>query len=251
MTWWNNAKIKSYSDAVALWETCRNPAKGKPITPNVRMFKNGDGSFSLRYLVDVAGYGSGLHGLVIATIHSNNIVELQDSNHTPTGIYKTIPVMLNRIGQDRYRVAHVSTLPTTDNGTLFSWAYLRKEAPEFFDHITFDLATGECLNRKPDLKYRVNPDVSLQWKRAVREYDKGWRLRVRLDLIPRDELSYPVYKNTTELAIALATAIKEQDFSESILSTIRVMAGPDLEAFKYVVDLRRTTLRLAFGVFTE
>ena len=72
-----------------------------------------------------------------------------------------------------------------------------------------------------------------------------------MDLIPRDELSYPVYKNTTELAIALATAIKEQDFSESILSTIRVMAGPDLEAFKYVVDLRRTTLRLAFGVFTE
>lgn len=243
MAWWNNAKIKSYSDAVAVWATCRNHERGKPLTPKIRMYKKDNGVFELRHYDD----------FLFATIYPANFVELQNSDHTPINIYKVIPVFLNRIGQDRYRVAHVSTLPTTDNGTLFSWAYLRKEAPEFFDGIAFDLATGECLNRKPDLKDRVNPDISLQWKRAVREYDKGWRLRVRLGIMPAPAIPFH-FVDVDKAFNALVTAIKEQDFSGDTLTSIGILTAYhplDADTFSDLVNTHRTRLRKAFGVFIE
>lgn len=242
MAWWNNAKIKSYSDAVAVWKTCRNHEKGKPLTPRVRMYKKDNGVFELRHY----------DNFLFATIYPANFVELQDSDHTPINIYKVIPVFLNRIDRGRYRVAHTDTMPTNDGSAhLISWGYMRKIAPEFFDGIAFDLATGECLNRKPDLTDRVNPDISLQWKRAIRGYDKGWRLRIRLGVMPAPANYYGDIEESSKL---LATAIKEQDFSEHILKMIGAFTAynpPNADTFNELVYTHRTRLRKAFGVFTE
>lgn len=242
MAWWNNAKIKSYSDAVAVWATCRNHERGKPLTPKIRMYKKDNGAFELRHYDD----------FLFATIYPANFVELQNSDHTPINIYKVIPIFLNRIDRGRYRVAHTDTMPTNAGSAhLIAWEYVRKIAPEFFDGIAFDLATGECLNRKPDLKDRVNPDISLQWRRAVREYDKGWRLRVRLGIMPAPADYYGDFDESFKL---LATAIKEQDFSEHILNTIGAFTAYHplgAETFKELVNTHRTILRKAFGVFTE
>ena len=244
MAWWNNAKIKSYSDAVAVWATCRNPEKGKPLTPKIRMYKKDNGAFELRHYDD----------FLFATIYPANFVELQNSDHTPINIYKVIPVFLNRIDRGRYRVAHTDTMPTNAGSAhLMSWGYMRKIAPEFFDGIAFDLATGECLNRKPDLKDRVNPDISLQWKRAVREYDKGWRLRVRLGIMPAPAIPFH-FVDVDKAFNALVTAIKEQDFSGDTLTSIGILTTyypPNADTFSELVNTHRTRLRKAFGVFIE
>ena len=244
MAWWNNAKIKSYSDAVAVWATCRNHERGKPLTSKIRMYKKDNGVFELRHYDD----------FLFATIYPANFVELQDSDHIPINIYKVIPVFLNRIDRGRYRVAHTGTIPTNEGSAhLIAWGYMRKIAPEFFDGIAFDLATGECLNRKPDLKDRVNPEVSLQWKRAVREYDKGWRLRVRLGVMPAPTIPFR-FADVDESFTLLATAIKEQDFSEDTLARIGILSAYhplDADTFSELVNTHRTKLRKAFGVFIE
>ena len=208
------------------------------------MYKKDNGAFELRYY----------DAFLFATIYPANFVELQDSDHTPINIYKVIPVFLNRIDCGRYRVAHTDTMPTNEGSAhLISWGYMRKIAPEFFDGIAFDLATGECLNRKPDLKDRINPEVSLQWKRAVREYDKGWRLRVRLGVMPAPAIPFR-FSGVDEAFKQLATAIKEQDFSEDTLTRIGILTAYyplDADTFKELVNTHRTKLRKAFGVFTE
>lgn len=256
MAWWNNAKLKTYSDVAALWETCRFPEKGKPVSTNIRLFKKDNGAFELRN-----------GGVTFATIYPANFVELDNYNYIPVGIYKTIPIFINRIDRGRYRIAHVKTLPIINEGfSYFDWEYLRKKAPEFFDGIAFDLATGECLNRKADLKYRAIPEVSRQWKRDIGAWQRGWKVRQRMGVTEGYERDILALEHIALVRAILdqlheerlrevVKCIKEQDFSVGAYVYLRhygAMYNPNLDVeagLKALFGRYRDDLRKIYGVF--
>lgn len=237
MTWWNNPKFNSYADMAEVWQTCRSPAKGKPIAVNIRMFKNDDDSLRLTH-----------RGTTFATVTPDNVVTLGSIDTFPMGSYKFLPILINNIGIGRYRVEHTLNL---GRGSNFDWVHMRRKAPEFFKGIQFHLLTGVCIHRKADLPDRIKPEAALEWKRAVRAYKNGWKLRARLGLINELKVhSYGMHNTSTK---ELARIIKDQDFSEEAMSVVIVCAR-DIDyanAFDVAITKLRTPLRQEFGVYAE
>jgi len=66
----------------------------------------------------------------------------------------------------------------------YSWneyyKWLRgKSNQEYFEGITFDLATGECVNPRDDLEVEINKDNRKEWLRIVKRFKKGLRVRAK------------------------------------------------------------------------
>ena len=76
---------------------------------------------------------------------------------------------------------HISTHPDWRYAWSEYYRWLRN-APnqEYFEGITFDLVTGECINPRDDLQVEINQENKKEWLRTVKKFKKGLRLRANL-----------------------------------------------------------------------
>jgi len=255
MAWWKQNKYNNYSDLVALWKTCRSKEKGKPLNTGHRLLLVGD-KFTITY-----------NGYPIAHITPDNIVELV-SDRLSVALYKTLPIIVMRYATGKYRVDHASRVKTQSyNSNWLDFNEFKSEAhPQYFDGIKFNLLTGECVNRLPDLKHRVIPEVSLQWKRDIGAWQKGWKVRQRMGVTPayeRDILALGHGPSVTSLLnkahderlMEVVRFIKAQDFSIDAFIYVRhygAMYNPslDIEAgLKVLFGKYRDDLRKIYGGF--
>lgn len=256
MAWWKQNKCNNYSDLVALWQTCRNKEKGKPLNTGHRLLLAGE-----KFIITYNSYP-------IAYITPDNIVELVN-DRLSVALYKTLPILVMRYGQDKYRVDHTSKAKTRDTHDYWlDFNEFKSEAhPQYFEGIRFNLLTGECVNRLPDLKYRAIPEVSRQWKRDIGAWQKGWKVRQRMGVtlayedsisrgfqynaLVRTSLNKPHEERLSEVV----RFIKAQDFSIDAFIYLRhygAMYNPNLDidiGLKVLFGKYRDELRKIYGVF--
>ncbi len=179
--WWTKAQFKSYEDVAKFYHGCRNPIRGKP-------YKKWG-----RILVIPEGFELAAYGVIFARITPNNrltfVISADEAKASiaitlNTCLYRMFPLMWERVGKARYKVIHVSQTKTS--GTHLNWKQLRIDAPEYFEGITFDLATGECVNAKPNIKENLIPEVRIQWIRGLRAFKIKAKAMIRLGLFNRE-----------------------------------------------------------------
>lgn len=255
MAWWNSHKYNSYSDLVALWKTCRNKEKGKPLTTGHRLHLEGD-KFTIAYV-----------GHPIAHITPDNTIELVNGKLS-VALYRLLPILVMRHGTNKYRVDHINTVKTQpDYSYWMAFDEFRSEAhPQYYEGIKFNLLTGECLNRLPDLKHRAIPEVSRQWKRDIRAWRKGWTVRQRMGVTEGYEREIVNQEHNTLIHSLLNQPhktrlervvgyIKAQDFSVEAYVYLRhygSMYNPNLDVdagVDYLLNRYRDELRHIYGVF--
>lgn len=167
--------INTYKCAARLFATARSAKAGKPIRSWGRLFKVGD-NFELK----VSNYSE-----TVCTITPDDkiIFNLSPerlrfiSNTLSYCLSDVVPLEIMRIGKGRYRIDHVVGLlnkvsnHSASGSSISKWFILKKESPEVYEGITFDLKTGECLNPRKDIFKSVNTEVRKQWVKDLRAFN--------------------------------------------------------------------------------
>lgn len=186
--WYNNCPLRTYQDFKAFFMTARNKSKGKPLRSWARLYMNGE---------TIEVYFGDARGLKFAEITPDNVFTFTCSPHVArqlaavtfsSSMYKAVPFMWQRVGMARYRVEHTSNLPSKttynnyykQNQTHVDWGYMRTSAPEFFAGMKFNLLTGECLNKQPELSDTVNTEKRKVWLSSLRKFKFGIKARLRI-----------------------------------------------------------------------
>jgi hypothetical protein len=271
--WLKQATIKDYDSIKAFFDRARFPDKGKPLRSSYRIHKDGDD-----YIIKV------WNGVLCRFKPNNTVVftatsdEIRNNAQTVVGsLHRAIPFSMSRIAKGRYRVAHNDKIIASANANVDVtpsswWNYLSKDAPEYFQGITFDLATNECLNPRPDDKLVSIPEKRLHWLRALREFKKGIKIRAKMNVF--DGLSDTVEKegktgyydrpdwSHEQHMLLLFESIKNNEFPQDLLLGItksfrpehswtwhrpkpaEIVSETDRICTTYSVELRRH-----FGVF--
>jgi len=270
--WYNQAEIKSYDDAKALFKRARKPAEGKPVKSWTRLFKNGD-CFELR-----CDYTT------LAVIKPDNTITFPLSisnakgtaNTLASSLYRVLPFMWMRLGKGRYAIEHTKVLDdyVKAKGLSYYWgSYMRDKSPELHSGLKFNLLTGECLNARSKPNGDVNKIARSAWLTALRGFKRGIQIRAKIGVIDglcqqvvaergasRDRWQQPDWSHDqwTEM---LFTAIKNNEFSTELLKGF-VMSSKvsywrhetpttksTLEAVDNICDELSIELRRRFGVF--
>ena len=274
--WWQRAKVRSYADALALYKKARNPAKGKPVTSWSRLYMRQDDA---NVYVHVQSEG----GPCVGYFSPDNKFTFVSSEHdirqmcAPTlasSLYRAIPFMWQRVGLARYRVEHTGNIGTFGDDRLYmDWRHMRSKAPEYFAGLSFDLTTGQCLNRRPDISDSISPDNRKVWLRSLRKFKYGMKARGRVGIFATviNDISKDTKRQIPDWAHEdwqnlLYTSIKETEFPLELmrgfiatamhnrtwvrrndpLSTTEILDMVDAVCKTYSIDLRRR-----FGVFDE
>ena len=96
------------------------------------------------------------------------------SQSVVTHMQTIVPFGIFRISSGRYRIYDLH------NRQQLIWQY-RESCPEYFQGIKFNMLTGECLNRQPDMLPLVEiPEKRKEWRRKLREYKKGLKARLTM-----------------------------------------------------------------------
>jgi hypothetical protein len=161
---------------------------GKPLgVAGGRMFLEPDGSFRItRYQV------------AIASVSIDNVLTVHDlpSGHAGTFLWTVFSLASRYIGKDKYRVwldnerwklltayIHRNNAPEEYTKCWTEKEQYVKTRPLAFMGIKFDLGSGECINPRTDPKRVRVADKFKQWQDALREYQKGWRVRAKIGAI--------------------------------------------------------------------
>ena len=264
--WYDQAELKSYSDLQTHFSKCRSPDKGRPLKAWGRVFKNGD-AFDIH-----------VNNNKLGTVTPDNIMTfvapisaVRRNAQTLVGAFhRAMPVSLIRVGIGRYRIAHIEEGKKHKDDHGWNWNWMRTEAPEYFEGIQFDLTTGECLNRKPDILKQVDTDVRTEWIRCLRKFKRAIKVRAKLGVL--DSLLADAKANkavrqhpdwdSNEWQDAMVNAIKTGDIPTPFLlaiaqstlhrgwrvqgTTQEFIAEVDTLCNSYSVQLRRK-----FGVFGD
>jgi hypothetical protein len=238
--WWDVALIRSYDDAAALWKTVRFPHKGKPLKTNFRMYEE-QGEFLFEYGENI-----------FAVLDRNNVLTLQNI-YMGSAHYKVLPIFCASHGS-YYRIGFAPTLPVrTDYMQHFDWKKFKANSPQFFEGIQFNIATGECLNRKVDAKYRVNKSKQQVWVKALRG------LRFKLTVMDRLGLGGDLISNLPDLYSEVQSkgaigviyeALVKQEVTP-VLAYLVLNQGKMAEGFEVYIRKFRVQLREKFGAFNE
>jgi hypothetical protein len=179
--WFENSELRTYNDLQTHFSKCRSPDKGRPLKAWGRVFKNGD-AFEIQ-----------VNGKKLGTVTPDNIMTfvapigvVRSNAQTLVGAFhRAMPFILMRVGIGRYRITHASGLSKNVDTSEYGWnsQWLRSEAPEYFEGIQFDLTTGECLNRKPDILKQVDTDVRTEWIRCLRKFKRAIKVRAKLGVL--------------------------------------------------------------------
>jgi len=181
--------IKSYADAARIYSNVRFPENGKPLKRWCRMFKEGDD-----YVVKLVGW----HGKSpeYFRVSPGDIVtftlpvdEVRLYAHTiVNSTQRVIPVVLCRYKKGIYRLGSTQefAIKTKEGVTppyMWSgsgWKWLQREAPQYFNGMQFNIATGKCLNPQPDASTEVIPEQRKIWLRELKRYKRGLKTRIKV-----------------------------------------------------------------------
>ena len=253
MTYYNQAVLKTYNDAKDYFSKAKSPSKGRPLNSWGRLYQVGD-----EYIVRVKTMN-------VAKFTPDNklvfIVSPKDARSygqtLSSSLHRAIPILWMRTGMQRYRLQHVV------NAEL-------KTAPELFDGLTFDLATGNAVNARKDLKDSVIPDRRTEWLRKLRKFKRGISVRQRMGVFdgyikevyadPKNAYAKRPNWNDESTLDMLYNAINNEDFPPNLLKAFvhpshmfgwgripeskQVLKVVDSLTKEYSVELRKK-----FGVF--
>lgn len=293
MTWLEpqDRTILNYQQADALWSRVRSPQKGKPITGWLRMFRDGDD-----YLFKISGYGQ------------NDLCRLSPDNRLTfvappevfqsyaqtlvSALHRWLPFTTMRHRKGLYRIA--GTQPTLKRMTEMeaeddkkveghwysTYRYYNpamREQAYYFEGIEFDIVNGECLNPKPDVKLIEKPEERKQWRRALANFKRGIKARVRVHAFDGiiDEMwaerqaeknrwhwQQPQWESKQWMDL-LESSIRDNQFPQELLKGLAQTTttgyymsskptGQDvLKALDYVCNNQSIELRRRFDVFAE
>jgi len=176
--WWNDAELKNYNEVAVYYKGCRNPLKGKPFRSWGRIFLEHDGSF--RFSLDNKDIGV-LTPDNVFTFTMDNKTARSCSVTLSQSLYRALPFMWNRMSKGRYRVIHTDKCRKHETQpSWLDWQHVKKESPEYFEGIQFNLLTGECLNRRPDVLTRIDADKRISWLRSLRKFKNTIKTMAKL-----------------------------------------------------------------------
>ena len=181
-------RLDSYEEVHKFWNTARFKDKGKPIGSWGRLFKHDD-----RFDFHVNPYsrnGDYNSSNCFATLYPDNTIEFnfnleQVRNYGQSlgcSMDNIIPFGIHRIAMLRYRIWDSDgrmSCPDKSNDWHDYWNF-RRQAPEYFQGIKFNVLTRECLNRQPDQTRIEIPEKRKEWRRKLALYKKGLRARAKL-----------------------------------------------------------------------
>ena len=276
--WLRDATVTDYKSIKAYFERARTPDKGKPLRSWARIFKDGADYY-------VKNWGSELcrfkpNNTVVFTATTEEV--WHSSNTLVSALHRAMPFAMVRIAKGRYRIAHNEEViknakesTRSECYTRSEWyTWLKKEAPEYFQGITFNLKTGECLNRRPDDKLIPIPEKRKEWLRALREFKKGIKVRAKMNVFEgisdivatggnigyydRPDWSHGIYKEL------LFTSIRDAKYPQELLKGIAKTHRPDhswqwtrpspaevITAANKICNTYSVELRRQFGVFEK
>lgn len=178
--------LTSYDQAKAFFDKCRTPDKGRHLKGWARLhpvqLEGGGTAYEVRAssspIVRFLPDNTLEFVCDMQTARANSITLSQ-------ALQRAVPFYWSRIATGRYRVEHIKQMKfnesTCPNGHWWEDGnHLRTKAPEFFEGIKFDLNTGECLNRQPDLLDNVNPKVRAEWLRDLKAFKKQVAVRAKV-----------------------------------------------------------------------
>lgn len=169
--WWSMAQLVTYEEVAKYYKGCRNQLKGKPFRSWGRIFLDTDGSYRFTH-----------ENVDIGKLTSDNVFTfLMDDKQARScsvtlsqSLYRGLPFMWQRARKGKYRVEHTGRVKLKSSNdprvAWLDWDYLRKEAPEYFKGMQFNLLTGECINRRPDMVTTIDEDRRKEWLRALRKF---------------------------------------------------------------------------------
>jgi len=256
--------INSYAEAQAFMTRARSPEKGRQHTTFARWFPDGEG-----YRLDV-------HGHPFLRITPDNVLEFlitpetgrKLSNTVSGWLPRVVPFFWNRVGMGRYRVEAIAVIQKRMAGRWPTHKEIN-QAPELFAGIKFDMATGECLNPRPDIKHMVIPEARTAWLSALRKWKRKAKTIARIggfdSLIAEEKRNptpwqdQPTWMVDKELDI-LYNAIKDNEMDTALMRkfvashTNRWSTPTSMEVYGHieaVVKQHSLQLRKRFGVFEE
>ena len=188
-------RLDSYEEVEKFWNTARFKDRGKPIGSWGRLFKRDD-----RFEFHVKHYSWNGGAWVredynssncFATLYPDNTIEFnlslaQVRNHGQTlgtSMNNIIPFGIHRIAMLRYRIWDDDGLIPNPKEYATVWRRqweFRKQAPEYFQGIKFNMLTRECLNRQPDQTNIEIPEKRKEWRKKLALYKKGLKARAKL-----------------------------------------------------------------------
>ena len=287
--WLKSAPVKTYTDVKQYYERARFPDKGKPLRACARVHKRDKRAYGVdcwsgefcRFMPSRPNIAPDGKCVFTATVE-----EIWRSSQTLTSsLNRALPFHILRVGKGRYRVAHVDKILKELGDDAYNedgWAswyhpdvWVRKNAPEYFQGITFDLHSGECLNARPDDELIVIPENRLVWLRALRKFKAGIKVRAKMnvfegisDTIEKERsgkvthISMPDW-STKHYSKLLHTSIRDAKFSPELLKGIaesnanyywnweRPTPAAVVDTVKKICDARSVELRRDFGVFEK
>lgn len=181
--------LESYGDCESQFSTCRSPEKGKPIRKWCRLYKRGD-----QYDLCYEYFNS---KTVIATFTKEGFClpspsESWQCMHASLSmaLHNAIPIVTERIGKGRYRIAHTGRLdrmansdPTSNNdGSSFYqvwWDKFKEIGVEYFGGMWFTY-DGRCTN----VQYATNGEIDTEkrkvWLRLLKRFKRGMKARAKI-----------------------------------------------------------------------
>ena len=288
--WLRTAPVKTYEQVKQYYERARFPEKGKPLRAWARIHKRDNKAYGVdnwtgefcRFMPSRSNIAPDGKCVFTATVE-----EVWRSSHTLTGaLHRALPFHILRVGKGRYRIAHVDKILKelgSDSYDDDGWAsyylpdtWVKKNAPEYFQGITFDLHSGECLNARPDDELIVIAEKRLVWLRALRKFKAGIKVRAKMnvfegisDVIEKEKSnnrsthhSMPDW-STKHYHKLLYTSIRDCKFSPELLKGItesnatyywnwtRPTPAAVIDTVKKICDTRSVDLRREFGVFEK
>lgn len=168
--------ITSYQQAFNYVSKARNARRGRPLS-----------SCSRIYLIDGGVVAVTFNDVEIFRIRPDNTLVFvlpvskirASSNSLSMAMNNVVPFSWTRISTGRYKVVPWNT----NDYDWHRFAEIRRNAPEYFEGLTFDLITGDAINAKPDLKDRVVPEKRTEWLRALRKWKRGFKTRAKVGVI--------------------------------------------------------------------
>lgn len=182
----NECTLTSYTQAKTFFERGRTPDKGRHLKNWARLhavpLEGGSVAYEVRAssapIVRFLPDNTLEFVCDMQTARSNSITLSQ-------ALQRAVPFYWIRVATGRYRVQHIMQMKYTESSYNAEHWYedgheLRTKAPEFFEGIKFNLDTGECLNRQPDLLDNVNPKVRAEWLRDLKAFKKQVAVRAKV-----------------------------------------------------------------------
>lgn len=173
-------------------------------------------------------------------------------------LHLVLPIAVLRVGELQYRI---DTAPR-DLHTL------KTSSPEYFQGISFDLASGKCLNRRPDSGAPINVAKRKEFYGFMKDFFTVMQALTRLGVVDAalDKRPPPVSpawrseENVDRLAFAIKTGQIDQDLLLDFVRTARgkywmlrinhVLQAKDvIQTVRNICRANRLLLKQRFGVY--